>query len=96
MVRRCACFSVMYSNQIRVNSFSLKKVTSLPEVAANKSGGKASGDRGLRLNVSVSRLPEAILNKVTIRNLLRYAGTSLSYWSTHINGHVAKWLRSCV
>ena len=33
---------------------------------------------------------------VTIRNLLRYAGTSFSYWSTHINGHFAKWLKSCV
>jgi group II intron reverse transcriptase/maturase len=84
------------SSQIHVNSFSLKKVTSLPEVAANKSGGKASGDGGLRLNMSVSKLSEAILNMVTIRNLLRYAGTSLSYRSTHINGFVAKWLRSCV
>lgn len=96
MVRRCACFSVMYPNQIHVNSFSLKKVTSLPGVAVNKNGGKAPGDYGLRLNMSVSRLPEAILNKVTIRNLLRYAGTSLSYWSTLINGHVVKWLKSCV
>ena len=95
-MRRCACFFVMYSSQVHVNSFSLKKVTSLPGVAANKSGGKASGDGGLRLNMSVPRLPEAILNMITIRNLLRYARTSLSYWSAHINGHVVKWLRSCV
>ena len=43
-----------------------------------------------------SRQPETILNKVTIRNLIRYAGTSLSYWSPHINGQVAMWLESCV
>jgi len=73
-----------------------KKVTSLPEVATNKSGRKASGDGRLRLNTSMSRLPEAMLNMVTLRNLIRYAGTALSYWSTHINGHVTKWLESCV
>jgi group II intron reverse transcriptase/maturase len=80
----------MYFSQIHVNLFSLKKVTSLPGVAANQSGGKASGDGGLRL-------PETILSMVTMRNLLRYAGTSLStYWSSFNNGHVARWLRSCV
>jgi len=44
----------------------------------------------------MSRLPETILSMVTMRNLIRYAGTSLSYWSTLNNGHVAMWLRSCV
>lgn len=96
MVRRCACFSVMYPSQIRVNSFSLKKVTSLLEVAANQSCGKASSDSGVRSNMRRSRQPETILNKVTIRNLIRYAGTSLSYWSPHINGQVATCLKSCV
>ena len=96
MVRRCACFSVMYFSQIHVNLFSLKKVTSLPEVAANQSGGKASGDSGLRRSKSTSRLPETILRVVTMRNLIRYAGTSLSYWSPLNNGHVAMWFRSCV
>lgn len=96
MVRRCACFSVMYFSQIHVNSFFLKKVTSLPGVAANQSGGKASGDGGLRLSESISRLPETILSMVTIRNLLRYAGTSLSYGSSLNDGYVAVWLRSCV
>ena len=43
-----------------------------------------------------SRLSEAMLNMVTIRNLIRSAGTALSYWSTHINGHVVWWLSSCV
>jgi len=86
----------MHSSQIHVNLFSLKKVTSLPEVAANQSGGKASGDSGLRLIKSMSKLPETILSMVTMRNLIRYAGTSLSYWSTLNNGHVAIWLRSCV
>jgi len=96
MVRRCACFSVMYFSQIYVNLFSLKKVTSLSGVAANQSGGKASDDGGLRLSESMSRLPETILSMVTVRNLLRYAGTSLSYWSSLNNGYVAMWLRSCV
>jgi group II intron reverse transcriptase/maturase len=79
-----------------VNSFSLKKITSLPGVAADKSCGKASGDSRLRLNMSMSIQPETILNMVTIRNLIRLAGTSLSYWSPHINDQVATWLDSCV
>jgi group II intron reverse transcriptase/maturase len=61
-----------------------------------KVSGKASGDSRLRLSKSMSRLPETILSMVTMRNLIRYAGTSLSYWSTLNNGHVAMWLRSCV
>lgn len=81
---------------MRVNSFSLKKVTSRPRVAANKSCGKALGYGGLRLNMSKSRRPETILDRVTIRNLIRSAGTSLSYWPPHINDHVALWLESCV
>lgn len=96
MVRRCACFSVMYPSQIRVNSFSIKKVTSLLEVAANKSCGKASSDGGLRLNMSKSIQPETILNMVTMRNLIRLAGTALSYWTPHIYVQVATWLKSCV
>jgi hypothetical protein len=79
-----------------VSSFSLKKITSLPGVAANKSCGKASGDGRLRLNMSMSRQPETILNMVTIRNLIRLAGIPLSYWSPHINDQVAAWLNSCV
>ena len=46
--------------------------------------------------MSIFRLSEAILDKVTLRNLIRSAGTSLSYWSPHINGHVDWWLASCV
>ena len=84
------------SSQIRANSFSFKKVTSLLEVAANQCRGKASSDRGMRSNMRRSRQPETILNKVTIRNLIRYAGTSLSYWPPHINGQVATWLESCI
>ena len=93
---RCVCFSVMYFSQIHVNLFSLKKVTSLLGVAANQSGGKASGDSRLRLSKSMSRLPETILDMVTIRNLIGYAGLSLSYWPFLNNGHVAMWFRSCV
>jgi group II intron reverse transcriptase/maturase len=79
-----------------VNLFSWKKVTSLLGVAANQSGRKAPSDGGLRLSESMSRLPETILSKVTMRNLIRYAGTSLSYWSSFNNGYVAMWLRPCV
>lgn len=90
MVRRYAYFSVMYSSQMHVNSFSLNKVTSLIEVVTNKSIGKLRGDEGLRLNTNMSRLPVVILYKVTIRNLLRYVGTPLYYESTYINGQVTK------
>jgi hypothetical protein len=50
---------------------------------------KASGDSRLRLSKNMSRLPETILSMVTMRNLIRYAGTSLSYWSILNNSHVA-------
>ena len=96
MVRRCACFSVMYFSQMHVNSFSLKKVTSLLEVAVNKNCGKASSDGKLRSNMRRSRPLETILNMVTIRNLIRLAGTALSYWLPHIYDQVVTWLESCV
>jgi len=86
----------MYFSQIRVNSFSLKKVTSLLWVAVNKDCGKAQSDSKLRLNMRKSRLLETILNMVTIRNLIRLAGTSLSYWLPHIYNLVVMWLWSCV
>lgn len=95
-MRRCACFSVMYSSQIHVNSFSLKKVTSLLWVAVDKDCGKAQSDSKLRLNMRKSRLLETILNMVTIRNLIRLAGTSLSYWLPHIYNLVVMWFGSCV
>jgi len=85
------CFS-----QIRVNSFSLKKFMSLLEVAVNNNCGKASSDSGLRSNMRRSRQLETILNMVTVRNLIRFAGTSLSYWLPHIYNQVVKWLKSCV
>lgn len=95
-MRRCACFSVTYSSQIRVNLFSLKKVTSLLWVAVNKDCGKAQSDGKLRLNMRKSRLLETILNMVTIRNLRRLAGMPLSYWLPHIYNLVVMWFRSCV
>jgi hypothetical protein len=39
-----------------VNSFSSKKVTSFPKVAANKSSGKASGDERLNLNYGCDKI----------------------------------------
>lgn len=56
-------FSVMYSSQIYMNSFSFKYVISRPGVAINKSCGKASGYNGLRLNMSKSKQSETILDK---------------------------------
>jgi hypothetical protein len=46
--------------------------------------------------MNLSRLSKAILNMVTIRNLIRSAGTALSYWPSNINGHVVWGLLSCV
>jgi len=43
-----------------------------------------------------SRLLETILNMVTIRNLIRLAGTSLSYGLPHIYNLVVMWFGSCV
>jgi group II intron reverse transcriptase/maturase len=83
-------------SQIRVNSFSWEKVTSLLWVAVNKDCGKAQSDSKLRLNMRKSRLLETILNMVTIRNLIRLAGTSLSYRLLHIYNLVVMWLWSCV
>jgi len=37
-----------------------------------------------------------MLSMGTIRNLIGYAGLSLSYWSSLNNGHVAMWFRSCI
>ena len=96
MVRRYACFSVQYSSQIRVNSFSLKKVTSLLWVAIDKACGKAQSDGKLRLNRRKSKLLETILNMVMIRNLIRFAGTSLSYRLPLIFNLVVMWFGSCV
>ena len=61
-----------------------------------KVSGKAPGDSRFRLSKSMSRLPKTILSMVMMKNLIRYAGTSLSYRSTLNNGHVAIWLKSCV
>jgi group II intron reverse transcriptase/maturase len=70
---------------------------SLTGVATNRGCGKASGDSGLRLNTSKSRISEAMLNKITIRNvIIRLAGSELSYWPSCINDHVVWWLESCV
>jgi retron-type reverse transcriptase len=79
-----------------VNQFSLKKVTSSLEVAVNKNRGKALSDSGLGLSMRKSRRPKTILGMVTLRNLIRLTGISLSYWSPHIYDQVALWLKSCV
>jgi group II intron reverse transcriptase/maturase len=44
----------------------------------------------------MSRPSGAMLNMVTIRNLIRSAGTALPYWPPRINGHVVWGSTSCV
>lgn len=91
--------------QIHLNSFFRKKVRSLLWVAVNQNGGKAQSECGLRYNMLVPRSStpkelilsfEAIMDKVTIRNLIRLAGTALSYWPKHINDHLTSWKAPCV
>ena len=82
-------FSRYTCSHMCVNSFSSKKVTSLSKVAVNKDCRKALGDSGLRPNMRWSRQSKTILNMVTIRNLIRLAGISLSYWSFSIDGQAA-------
>ena len=96
MVRRSVCYFVMNTSHIHQNSLSCNKFWSLLGVAINKDRGKASSDSGLRSNMRRPRLSEAMLNKVTIRNLIRSAGTASSYWSPHIYDHVVRWEFSCV
>ena len=38
----------------------------------------------------------AMLNMVTIRNLIRLVGTALSYWPPHVTGHVVWWSLLCI
>jgi len=64
----------MYFSQILMNLFFFKYFISSLEVAANQSRGKASDSGRLRLNTSKLRLPEAMLSKVTIRNVKRLVG----------------------
>ena len=77
-----------------MNSFS--RVMIFLEVAIDKSRGKAFGDSGLKHCVETLRLPGEMLNKITLRNLLRSAGAALPIWSTYNNGYLILWLCACV
>lgn len=77
-----------------MNSFS--RVMILLEVAVDKGCGKASSDTRLRRCVGTLRLPGEMLNKITLRNLIRSAGAALPIWSTYNNGHLILWLYTCV
>ena len=96
MVRRCACHFVMYFSQILVILFFSKNFMSLPGVATNQSRGKAPDSYELRLSTSKSKSLEAMLNKVTIRNVIRLAWGTLPCWSPRVNGHGVQWLKSCI
>ena len=69
---------------------------SLLGVAINKGCGKASSDSRLRCSMQTSRLSGAMLNKITLRNLIRSAGASLPYLSIHTNDKDAMWMNTCV
>jgi RNA-directed DNA polymerase len=77
-----------------MNSFST--VLSLLEVATNKGCGKAPSDSGLRCSIETSRLPEATLNKITLRNLIRSAGASSPFWPIYTNDQLTLWMGICV
>ena len=79
-----------------MNLFFFKYFISSLEVAANQSRGKASDSGRLRLNTSKSRLPEAMLSKVTIRNVKRLVGITWFHRSPRINDHIVRWLEPCV
>ena len=96
MVRRCACYFVMYSSQTHIILSHFKNFLSLPEVATYRSRGKASGNYKLRLSVSRSKLFGAMLNKVTVRNVTRLAWGIPPYWSPRVNDHGVRWLKSCI
>lgn len=94
MVRRCVCLSAMCNSQTHLNSFSAVK--SLLKVATNKGCGKASSDSRLRCSIETSRLPEAMLNKITLRNLIRSAGASLPFWPIYTNDQLTLWKDICI
>ena len=80
-------------SQMCVNLFSLKKVTSPFKVTANQNCGKALKKLWF---LAYLKLHRTILNKVTLRNLIHFAGISFSYWSLYVNDQVAKWLKLCI
>jgi len=86
----------MYFSQILVILFFSENFMSLPGVATNQSRGKAPDSSELRLSTSKSKSLEAMLNKVTIRNVIRLAWGTLPCWSPRVNGHGVQWLKSCV
>jgi hypothetical protein len=76
-------FSIYQKKYIWSSSFENNSINSA-KVALNC--GKALEDSGLKLNMRMLRLPEILLHKVTLRNLIRLVRTSLFYGSPHING----------
>jgi hypothetical protein len=58
--------------------------------------GKAWGDCRLRCNTYHQDYLTRFLDKVMLKNLIRSAGTALSYWPKCVSGHVVECLRPCV
>ena len=82
---------------IKTNICTRKYVGSVIEVAIVVTRcGKASIDSKLRSSIGRPRLFSAMLDMVTIRNLIRSAGTALSYRLIYTNSLVVEWLISCV
>lgn len=68
----------------------------LLEVAVDKDRGKASSDCRLRCSIKTPRLSGEILNKITLRNLIRSAGASLPVWPIYTNDQFTLWMDICV
>jgi hypothetical protein len=68
----------------------------LLEVAVDKDRGKASSDRRVRCSIETPRLSEEMLNKITLRNLIRSAGAALPIWSIYTNDQLTLWMDRCV
>lgn len=82
---------------IKINIYIRKYVESVIEVAIVVTRcGKASIDSKLRSSIERPRLFSAMLNMVTMRNLIRSAGTALSYRLIYTNSLVVEWLIPCV
>ena len=97
MVRRCVYYSVVQLVSCIRILFSIKYVGSVIGVAVVVTRcGKAPIDSKLRSSIRRSILFSAMLDMNTIRNLIRSAGTALSYRFMYTNSLVVEGLTLCV
>ena len=75
----CLLFRCIVSQLYTKSSFYIEIVPRVAFVVTRC--GKARGDCGLRCNTQRQDYPTRSVDKVMLKNLLRSAGTALSYWS---------------